>query len=70
MNGWTKKSKGGAHIYSKEGVDGAVVDRRGLGLSAALGHNVTFRSETFADVETAMAFADANARFNEDQELA
>jgi len=57
MSGWSKKRKGCAYIYTHPNVDGAVVDRRGFGINAAMGANITWKGWEFDSVEQAKTFA-------------
>lgn len=55
--GWSEKRKGNALIHTHPLVDGAVVDRCGLGISAAAGANVTWNGQSFPDVAQAKTAA-------------
>ena len=52
-DGWTKKAKGSGFIYTHPDADGAVVDRRGYGINAAAGANITWQGVPFASVDEA-----------------
>ena len=56
-DGWTEKRKGSARIHTHPEVDGAIVDRHGLGITAAAGSNVTWKDHPFSSVEDAKAAA-------------
>lgn len=51
--GWAAKAKGSARIHTHPDVTGAIVDRRGFGVDAALGHNVTWAGKPFVSVRAA-----------------
>jgi hypothetical protein len=53
MADWKKKKKGFGTIYTIDGIEHAVVDRRGLGLVAS----ITFRNKHFKTVEDAKQYA-------------
>lgn len=55
---WKKSRKGSADIHKTEGLSSAIVDRRGMGINAALGANITFDGDVFETVEAAKAFAE------------
>ena len=53
---WKKSRKGSADIHTIEGLEHAVVDRRGFGVE----HSVTYLGEPYASVEAAKAAAEAD----------
>lgn len=55
---WLRIRKGCADIYTAPGVAKAVVDRRGFGINAALGANITYDGQSFDSVEAAKKYAE------------
>lgn len=55
---WLKRRKGSAMIYTLNGNNHAVVDRRGFGIKAALGHNITYRDQSFKSVSEAKEYVE------------
>ncbi|NTF69347.1 hypothetical protein [Rhizobium rhizogenes] len=58
---WVKKKRGFSYIYTATGIPNAIVDRRGYGLSSAMGKSVTFEGRPFASVEEAKQYAEEKA---------
>lgn len=56
-DGWTEKRKGSARIHTHPEIEGAIVDRQGLGITAAAGANVTWKHHPFFSVEDAKVAA-------------
>ncbi|MCA1297996.1 hypothetical protein [Stappia indica] len=67
MMEWTKKKKGCAEIYTAQGIEHAIVDRRGFGVAAALGGSVTFMEIPFDTVDDAKRYAESFPRATHDQ---
>lgn len=55
---WKAKSVGTAIIYTRKGIDNAVVNRRGWGINSALGYNITFEGKAFPSVDAAIVYAE------------
>lgn len=53
LEGWVKKKKGSAYIYTKDGYPNAIVDRRGMGVMKS---GVTYNGDSYNSVaEAALA---------------
>lgn len=52
-DGWVKKRKGSADIYTHPKVENAVVDRRGMGMNSSLGASITYLGMAFPTVREA-----------------
>ena len=50
---WRSKAKGSGTIWLHPDVDGAVVDRHGMGVAGATGFSITYRGMAFQTVEDA-----------------